>query len=243
MNYLRWFQFRLRDIGWLTVVVALVLALMLNHWRHRQSFSAMIQRFEREVPWVKWESNEPDWREAALRPDQYRVNVRRVVDDSDQLVAVLTIETLSPQWFEISSHGKTWVGPSSGHTNSGTVDFKGPPEGNYTATSTLSATQVRFQKKQVAQRALGGGMTTMEVPLQTPLNRVLEITAKDGIYPLHTPIVIGNAFGVDVKLTVGERTKVEAISRTFTASLVANGETNEDQPVRPGKTARISDSE
>ena len=107
MNYLRWFQFRLRDIGWLSVVVALVLAFMLNHWRQRQSLSAMIQEFKREAPWVKWESNEPDWREATLRPDQFRLAIRRLIDDSDQLVVMLTIETLQPQWHAIWSRGTT----------------------------------------------------------------------------------------------------------------------------------------
>ncbi len=228
MNYPRWFQIRLRDLGWLTVVFALILALMLNHWRHRQAISAMIQEFKREAPWVKWESNEPDWQEAALRPDQFRVNVRRVVDDSDQLVAVLTIETLNPQWFEISSRGKTWVGPSGGHASSGAIDMKGSPDGNYTATSTLSANRISLYDKQIAQMSIGGGKTTMEVPLKTSLNRVLEITAKDGIYPLHAPVVIGNAFGVEVNLTVGDRAKVEAISRSFNAGLVANGETKSD---------------
>jgi len=36
--------------------------------------------------------------------------------------------------------------------------------------------------------------------------------AKDGVYPLHEPIVSGQQFGVDVRLVVGEQKKVEALT-------------------------------
>ena len=91
----------------------------------------------------------------------------------------------------------------------------------YSGSDTLTASQISCRDQQLVRMSLGGGATTMEVPLKTPLNRVLEITAKDGIYSLHEPIVIGSAFGVDVKLACGDRVKVDAMSETSTQSSTA----------------------
>ena len=174
----------------------------------------------------------PDWRESSLRPNEYRLTIDRVLDESDLMVVKLKIETLQPQWHAIWSRGTTWVGPGGGHAVSGTIDEQdGPNEhGNdvYTGSDTLTASQISYRDQQLARMSLGGGPTTMEVPLKTPLNRVLEITAKDGIYSLHEPIVIGSAFGVDVKLTVGDRVKVDAMSETSTQSSTATEETDDE---------------
>lgn len=174
-------------------------------------------------------SSMPDWRESSLRPNEFRLTIERVLDDSDLMVVKLKIETLRPQWHSIWSRGTTWYGQSGGHAVSGTIDQQdGPNEHGddyYTDSDTLTASQISYQEKQLARMSLGGGSTTMEVPLKTPLKRVMEITAKDGIYSLHEPIVIGNAFGVDVKLAVGDRAKVDALEPTFTDSSEANGDT------------------
>ncbi|MFO1043003.1 MAG: hypothetical protein U0941_14530 [Planctomycetaceae bacterium] len=45
-----------------------------------------------------------------------------------------------------------------------------------------------------------------------------------GIYSLHEPIVIGSAFGVPVKLAVGDRAMVDALESTFTDSSEASGD-------------------
>jgi len=170
-----------------------------------------------------------DWRDSSLRPKEYRLTIDRVLDESDLMVVKLKIETLQPQWHAIWSRGTTWYGQSGGHAVSGTIDQQdGPNEHGddyYTGSDTLTASQIAYRDQQLARMSLGGGSTTMEVPLKTPLNRVLEVTAKDGIYSLHEPIVIGNAFGVDVKLAVGDRAKIDALEPTFTDSSEANGDT------------------
>ncbi|MBL8819382.1 MAG: hypothetical protein JNL58_25345 [Planctomyces sp.] len=174
----------------------------------------------------------PDWRESSLRPNEYRLTIARVLDESDLMVVKLKIETLQPQWHAIWSRGTTWYGQNGGHAVSGTIDQQdGPNEHGdhyYTGSDTLTASQISYRDQQLARMSLGGGGTTMEVPLKTPLNRVLEITAKDGIYSLHDPIVIGNAFGVEVRLAVGERAKVDAMSETFTQPSIGTGESNDE---------------
>lgn len=174
----------------------------------------------------------PDWRESSLRPNEYRLTIDRVLDESDLMVVKLKIETLQPQWHAIWSRGTTWYGQSGGNAVSGTIDQRDGPnehgDDDYTGSDTLTVTQISYQDKQLARMSLGGGSTTMEVPLKTPLNRVLEVTAKDGIYSLHEPIVIGNAFGVDIKLAVGNRAKVDAMSEASTQPSIGIGETNDE---------------
>lgn len=176
--------------------------------------------------------SQPDWRIASLRPNEYRLTVDRVLDQSDLMVVKLKIETLQPQWHAIWSRGTTWYGQSGGHAVSGTIDQKDGPnehgDDDYTGSDTLTASQIAYRNQQLARMSLGGGSTTMAVPLKTPLKRVLEVTAKDGIYSLHEPIVIGNAFGVDIKLAVGNRVKVDALSETFTQPSIGIGETNDE---------------
>jgi len=157
-------------------------------------------------------SSQPDWREASLKPDQFRLTVSRVVDESDQLVARITIETLQPQWQEISSRGTTWLGDSGGHASSGVVNNKSGPDGYYSVTNTLTATQIAYRETQLARCNLAGGSIVRDVPIKTPLAKVLVLSAKDGIYSLHKPLVIGQQFGVDVQLVVGERSKVESLT-------------------------------
>lgn len=173
-------------------------------------------------------SSMPDCRKSSLRPNEFRLTIERVLDDSDLMVVKLTIETLQPQWHCIWSRGTTWYGQSGGQAVSGTIDQQDGPnehgDDSYTGSDTLTASQVAYRNQQLARMSLGGGSTTMEVPLKTPLNRVLEVTAKDGIYSLHEPIVIGGAFGVPVKLAVGDRAKVDALESTFTDSSEANGD-------------------
>lgn len=228
MNNPSFAQFRLRDAVWLVALVAIALGWAVNRHQQQQSMRTFIDMVQREAPWIKTESPGPDWRESTLRPDEYRLTVNRVLNKSDQMVVMLTIETLQPQWHAIWSRGTTWFGQGGGHAVSGTIDLQRGPNAhgdNYsTGSDTLTATQISYQDKQLARTNLGGGSTTMEVPLKTPMNRVLEITAKDGIYSLHEPIVIGSAFGVDIKLVVGERAKVDAISETATDSSVTNGD-------------------
>ncbi len=182
----------------------------------------------REAPWVAVEETKlPDWRESILAPDKFRLTVRRMVRASDEVVVLLTIETLHPQWRSIWTRGTTWVGPSGGHSSSGTIDQRQRPDGYCTSSNTLTASQISYQDQQLARVSLEGASFTMKVPLRTPINRVLEITAKDGIYSLHEPIVIGSAFGVDVKLAVGDRKKVDAMSETSTQVPTESREAND----------------
>lgn len=174
----------------------------------------------------------PDWRESSLHPNEYRLTVDRVLEESDLMVIKLKIETLQPQWHTIWSRGTTRYGPSGGDAVSGTIDQQDGPnehgDNYYTGCDTLTATQISYADKQIGRTSLGGGSTTMEVPLKTPLNHVLKITAKNGIYSLHDPIKIGYAFGVDVMLAVGNRTKVDALSETNSASPIAFREPNDE---------------
>jgi hypothetical protein len=218
-------SFRLSTLLTLTLSIGIGLGWYMDHRQQTRNTANAVELVRREAPWVVIEGSElPDWRESALGPDKFRLTVRRLVDESDQILVLLTIETLQPQWRSIWSRGTTWYGQGGGQASSGTIDQRRRPDGYFTGSDTLTATQISYQDMQLARMSLGGGSTTMEVPLKTPLNRVLEITAKDGIYSLHEPIVIGNAFGVDVKLAVGDRAKVDALSATFTDSSEANGD-------------------
>ena len=209
-------------------VMVVLLASGLFFIRAHASPQSLVGKLLRDETLPTVNGSIPDWRESSLRPNEYRLTIDRVLDESDLMVVKLKIETLQPQWHAIWSRGTTWVGPGGGHAVSGTIDEQdGPNEHGddaYTGSDTLTASQISYRDQQLARMSIGGGATTMEVPLKTPLNRVLEITAKDGIYSLHDPIVIGNAFGVDVKLAVGKRAKVDAMSEIVTESSTTTGD-------------------
>jgi len=213
-------------------VLVMLLAGGVYYLRANSSPQSLVGKLLRGEGFPTANSSPPDWRESSLRPNEYRLTIERVLDESDLMVLKLKIETLQPQWHAIWSRGTTWVGPSGGHAVSGTINQqRGPNEhydNYYTGSDTLTASQISYQDKQLARMSLGGGSTTMEVPLKTPLSRVLEITAKGGIYSLHEPIVIGSAFGVDVKLAVGDRTKVDAMSETSTRAPTTTDESNDE---------------
>jgi hypothetical protein len=222
-------RFRLSTLLTLILLIAIGLGWYLDHRQQRRNTANAFELVRREAPWVVVEESKlPDWHESALGPDKFRFTVRRLVDESDQIVVLLTIETLQPQWHSLWSRGTTWFGHSRGGASSGTIDQRHRPDGYFTGSDTLTASQISVRDQQLARMSLGGGATTMEVPLNTPLNRVLEITAKDGIYSLHDPIVIGNAFGVEVKLAVGDRAKVDALAETPTQPSTATGESNDE---------------
>ncbi len=222
-------RFRLSTLLTLTLFIGIVLGWYVDHRQQQQNTANAVELFRREAPWVLVEeSNLPDWRETALGPDKFRLTVRRLVDDSDQIIVLLTTETLQPQWRSVWMRGTTWFGHSGGGASSGTIDQRQRPDGYFTGSDTLTASQISYRNQQLARMSLGGGATTMEVPLKTPMSRVLEITAEDGIYSLHEPIIIGNAFGVDVKLVVGDRAKVDAMSETFTQPSIGLGESNDE---------------
>lgn len=220
-------RFRLSTLLTLILLIGVGLGWYLDHRQQMLNTANAVELVRREAPWVVVEESKlPDWRESALGPDKFRLTVRRLVDESDQIVVLLTIETLQPQWHSVWSRGTTWFGHSGGSASSGTIDQRQRPDGYFTGSDALTASQISYRDQQLARVSLGGGATTMELPLKTPLNRVLEITAKDGIYSLHDPIVIGNAFGVEVRLAVGDRAKVDAMSETSTQPATATGESN-----------------
>lgn len=220
-------RFRLSTLLTLILLIGVGLGWYLDHRQQMLNTANAVELVRREAPWVVVEESKlPDWRESALGPDKFRLTVRRLVDESDQIVVLLTIETLQPQWHSVWSRGTTWFGHSGGSASSGTIDQRQGQDGYFTGSDTLTASQISYRDQQLARVSLGGGVTTMELPLKTPLNRVLEITAKDGIYSLHDPIVIGNAFGVEVRLAVGDRAKVDAMSETSTQPATATGESN-----------------
>ena len=222
-------RFRLSTLLTLTLLIGGGLGWYIDHRQQQRNTANAVELIRREAPWVVVEESKlPDWRESAPGPDKFRLTVRRLVDESDQIVVLLTIETLRPQWHSVWSRGTTWFGHSGGGASSGTIDQRQRPDGYFTGTDTLTATQISYRDQQLARMSLGGGATTMEVPFKTPLNRVLEITAKDGIYSLHDPIVIGSAFGVEVRLAVGDRAKVDAMAETPTQPSTATGESNDE---------------
>lgn len=210
-------RFRLSTILLLTAGVAVGLGWSIDHRKQQGNMAKAVELLRREAPCVNVaESDLPDWRVSTLAQDEFRLTVRRLIDESDQLIVILTIETLQPQWHSIWSRGTTWGVPSGGLSTSGALDEANAPEGYFSTHHTLTATQLSFHDMQFARMAIGGGSTTMEVPLKTSLGSVLRITAKGGVYSLHEPIVIGSACGVDLKLAVGDRAKVEAMSETAT---------------------------
>ncbi len=195
---------RSRTALWIVVFVT-ILVVGVYYVRATGNPQSLVGRLLRGEALSEANSSQPDWRESSLRPNEFRLTVVRVVDDSDQLIVRLTVETLQPQWHEIS-----WRGPASGGTSSGVVNSKSESDEYFSTTSTLNATQIAYRDIQLARCSLGGGSTATDVPLKTPMEKVLAVTVKDGIYPLHQPLVIGQKFGVDAQLVVGERSKVEA---------------------------------
>lgn len=204
-----------RPSTWLLSAAVMVVGLgwAIDHRNQQGNVSKAVELVQREAPWIKVEDNSlPDWHETSLAPDEFRLTVRRLIDDSDQLVVMLTVETLKPQWHSIWSRGTTWLGHGGGHAASGVVDYKSGTDGYYSATATLSATQISYHELQLARSSLGGGAVVVEVPIRTPLDKIFILTAHSGVYPLEKPLLIGQQFGGDVQLVVGERRKVEAMS-------------------------------
>lgn len=199
-----------RWIAAVVVIVAILVAGMVyvRATSNPQSLVGKLLRGE-ELPQAN--SSQPGLRENSLRPNEFRLTVVRVVDDSDQLIVRLTVETLQPQWHEISWRDSASLG-SGGGASSGVVNSQSESDKYFSASDTLNATQIAYHDIQLARCSLGGGSTVTDVPLKTPMEKVLVVTVKDGIYPLHKRLVLGKQFGVDAQLVVGERSKVEALT-------------------------------
>ncbi len=137
------------------VIVAILVAGMI-YVRATSNPQSLVGKLLRGEELPKANSSQPDWRESSLLPNEFRLTVVRVVDDSDQLIVRLTIETLQPQWHEISWRDPASLG-SGGGASSGVVDTKSESDEYFSGSSTLNATQIAYREVQLARCSLGGG--------------------------------------------------------------------------------------
>lgn len=152
---------------------------------------------------------------AILGPRQYRLAVTRLVNDTNQLVVTLRIEAVKPQWFEIWSGENYWHRGSQKRWIANLADERSADGRYFSKLLTFTATQIASDNKRLTRLTLQGTSIVYDLPLDWAVDKSLLITAKDGVYEFLHPLVIGTlANQTELKLCVGERESVEAISLT-----------------------------
>ncbi|MCA8987879.1 MAG: hypothetical protein KDA78_09580, partial [Planctomycetaceae bacterium] len=109
-------KFGSQYVAWLTFAFFIVAGIVVYVFTTANPNSAlgMLMR-GRPLPGVNRVQPYPT---SSLKPDEFRLTVSHVVDNSDQLLVHLTIDTLQPQWHEISSRGTLWLGQNVGKASS-----------------------------------------------------------------------------------------------------------------------------
>lgn len=152
---------------------------------------------------------------AILGPRQYRLAVTRLVDDANQLVVTFRIETVEPQWFEIWSGENYWHRGSQERWIANLADERSADGRYFSKLLTFTATQIASDNKRLTRLTLEGTPIIYDLPLDWAVDKSLLITAKDGVYEFLHPLVIGKlANQTELKLCVGDRESVAAISLT-----------------------------
>ncbi len=152
---------------------------------------------------------------AILGPRQYRLAVTRLVDDANQLVVTLRIETVQPQWFEIWSSDNYWHRGSQERWIANLADERSADGRYFSKLLTFTATQIASDNKRLTRLTLEGTSIVYDLPLDWAVGKTLLMTAKDGVYEFLHPLVIGTlANQTELKLCVGDRESVAAISLT-----------------------------
>lgn len=158
---------------------------------------------------------EPKDTKAILGPRQYRLTVTRLVDDANQLVVTLRIESVEPQWFEIWSGDNYWHRGSQERWIANLADERSADGRYFSKLLTFTATQIANDNKRLTRLTLEGTPIVYDLPLDWAVDKSLLITAKDGVYEFLHPLVIGKlANQTELKLCVGDRESVAAISLT-----------------------------
>ena len=152
---------------------------------------------------------------AVLGPRQYRLTVTRLVDDANQLVVTLRIETVEPQWFEIWSGDNYWHRGSQERWIGKLADERSADGRYFSNLLTFTATQIASDNKRLTRLTLQGTSIVYDLPLDWAVDKSFLITAKDGVYEFLHPLVIGTlANQTELKICVGDRESAEAISLT-----------------------------
>ncbi len=152
---------------------------------------------------------------AVLGPRQYRLTVTRLVDDANQLVVTLRIETVEPQWFEIWSGDNYWHRGSQERWIANLADERSADGRYFSKLLTFTATQIASDNKRLTRLTLQGTSIVYDLPLDWAVDKSLLITAKNGVYEFLHPLVIGTLTNqTELELCVGDRESVEAISLT-----------------------------
>lgn len=158
---------------------------------------------------------EPKDTKTILGPRQYRLTVTRLVDDANQLVVTLRIESVEPQWFEIWSGDNYWHRGSQERWIANLADERSADGRYFSKLLTFTATQIANDNKRLTRLTLEGTQIVYDLPLDWAVDKSLLITAKDGVYEFLHPLVIGKlANQTELKLCVGDRESVAAISLT-----------------------------
>lgn len=152
---------------------------------------------------------------AILGPRQYRLTVTRLVDDANQLVVTLRIETVEPQWIEIWSGDNYWHRGSQERWIANLADERSADGRYFSKLLTFTATQIANDNKRLTRLTLEGTPIVYDLPLDWAVDKSLLITAKDSVYEFLHPLVIGKlANQTELKLCVGDRESVAANSLT-----------------------------
>lgn len=93
---------------------------------------------------------------AILGPRQYRLTVTRLVDNANQLVVTLRIETVEPQWFEIWSGDNDWHRGSQERWIANLADERSADGRYFSKLLTFTATQIASDNKRLTRLTLEG---------------------------------------------------------------------------------------
>jgi hypothetical protein len=147
-------------------------------------------------------------RSAAIPEDSFRLTVADLLSFEDEHIAVAKIQTRQNQIYSVRANSFLITGGSS----QSVVPAEAATDPHRQQAITLFAYRHPTSGegldyyKTIIKTEYGNTYTDPRwLRKSNSLSQVVRLTARDGIYPLFTPVVIGSLDGEDLLLTVGDK--------------------------------------
>lgn len=139
-----------------------------------------------------------------LPEDSFRLTVTDIFAQGDDRVTRLVIETATDNAVETSYENPFGYGRSAWYTMERSADGR-----SYRKQITVLVSRVTsFDKdKDIVKVIVGQGSSAYLVPRDQPIETTFDLTARDGLYKLDSPLVIGRQSGGNLALVVGQSLK------------------------------------
>jgi hypothetical protein len=138
----------------------------------------------------------------SLPADSFRLSVSDVFADGDERVCSVTIESEQRPRVSLTEGSNSY-----GNWPAEEQSSEGRTYREWVASFAVSAVNPNGSDKHYVKTKIrsGSGVTVTEVhevPAQEPLDKVMGVTIRDGVYKLGAPLVIGKYRGHDLNLVV-----------------------------------------